>query len=57
MQVKLTVMIEDPREVERKRLLGIDDADTPTREDLAAVLEEVSPFSFFSQTYVCLNHS
>ncbi|GKD68763.1 ycf3-interacting protein 1, chloroplastic, partial [Tanacetum coccineum] len=40
-EVKLTVMIEDPREVERKRLLGIDDADTPTREDLAAVLEEV----------------
>nr|GEU80706.1 ycf3-interacting protein 1, chloroplastic [Tanacetum cinerariifolium] len=35
-------MIEDPREVERKRLLGIDDADTPTREDLAAVLEEVN---------------
>ncbi|GKB91511.1 ycf3-interacting protein 1, chloroplastic [Tanacetum coccineum] len=41
-EVKLTVMIEDPREVERKRLLGIDDADTPTREDLAAVLEEVN---------------
>ncbi|KAK1432584.1 hypothetical protein QVD17_09481 [Tagetes erecta] len=41
-EVKLTVMIEDPRDVERKRLLGIDDADTPTREDLAAVLEEVN---------------
>lgn len=41
-EVKLTVMIEDPREVERKRLLGIDDADTPTRDDLAAVLEEVN---------------
>lgn len=41
-EVKLTVMIEDPREVERKRLIGIDDADTPTRDDLAAVLEEVN---------------
>ncbi|KVH87675.1 ycf3-interacting protein 1, chloroplastic [Cynara cardunculus var. scolymus] len=41
-EVKLTVMIEDPREVERKRLLGIDDADAPTRDDLAAVLEEVN---------------
>ncbi|CAI9259506.1 unnamed protein product [Lactuca saligna] len=41
-EVKLTVMIEDPREVERKRLLGIDDADTPTREELAAILEEVN---------------
>lgn len=41
-EVKLTVMIEDPREVERRRLLGIDDADAPTRDDLAAVLEEVN---------------
>lgn len=41
-------MIEDPREVERRRLLGIEDADTPTREDLAAVLEEVSPSFLFS---------
>lgn len=41
-EVKLTIMIEDPREVERKRLLGIDDADTPTREELADVLEEVN---------------
>lgn len=40
-EVKLTVMIEDPREVERRRLLGIDDADTPTREDLAEALEQV----------------
>uniref|UniRef100_A0A2N9F6U7 Uncharacterized protein n=1 Tax=Fagus sylvatica TaxID=28930 RepID=A0A2N9F6U7_FAGSY len=39
-EVKLTIMIEDPREVERRRLLGIEDVDTPTREDLAAVLEE-----------------
>ncbi|KAF5742397.1 hypothetical protein HS088_TW09G00445 [Tripterygium wilfordii] len=40
-EVKLTITIEDPREVERRRLLGIDDADAPTRDDLAAVLEEV----------------
>nr|GMD60187.1 eIF-2-alpha kinase activator GCN1 isoform X12 [Ipomoea batatas] len=39
--VKLTIMIEDPRDVERKRLLGIDDENAPTREDLAAALEEV----------------
>ncbi|KAJ9557368.1 hypothetical protein OSB04_011982 [Centaurea solstitialis] len=41
-EVKLTVMIEDPREVERRRLLGIDDIDAPTRDDLANVLEEVN---------------
>ncbi|KAI5650334.1 hypothetical protein M9H77_36339 [Catharanthus roseus] len=41
-EVKLTVMIEDPRDVERKRLLGIDDENAPTRDDLAAVLEEVN---------------
>ncbi|XP_027346340.1 ycf3-interacting protein 1, chloroplastic [Abrus precatorius] len=41
-EVKLTIMIEDPREVERKRLLGIDDSDTPTRDDLADALEEVN---------------
>lgn len=41
-EVKLTVMIEDPREVERLRLLGIDESDAPTREDLAEVLEEVN---------------
>ncbi|KAB1221599.1 hypothetical protein CJ030_MR2G006847 [Morella rubra] len=39
-EVKLTVMIEDPREVERRRLLGIEDPDAPTRDDLAAALEE-----------------
>lgn len=38
-------MIEDPREVERRRLLGIEDPDAPTRDDLAAALEEVCPFS------------
>lgn len=41
-EVKLTVMIEDPREVERRRLIGIDDSETPTREDLADVLQEVN---------------
>ncbi|XP_052182884.1 ycf3-interacting protein 1, chloroplastic [Diospyros lotus] len=41
-EVKLTVLIEDPREVERRRLLGIDDSDAPTREDLVAALEEVN---------------
>lgn len=42
LQVKLTIAIEDAREVERRRLLGIDGSDTPSREDLAAALEEVS---------------
>ncbi|KAK3023852.1 hypothetical protein RJ639_043983 [Escallonia herrerae] len=41
-EVKLTIMIEDPRDVERRRLLGIDEADGPTRDDLADVLEEVN---------------
>ncbi|CAA2951322.1 ycf3-interacting 1, chloroplastic [Olea europaea subsp. europaea] len=41
-EVKLTVSIEDPRNVERRRLLGIDDEDAPTRDELAAVLVEVS---------------
>ncbi|BBH01362.1 hypothetical protein Prudu_011611 [Prunus dulcis] len=41
-EVKLTVMIEDLREVERRRLLGIEDPDAPTREELAEVLEEVN---------------
>ncbi|KAL8151525.1 hypothetical protein V2J09_021333 [Rumex salicifolius] len=41
-EVKLTILIEDPREVERRRLLGIDDADAPTKEDLADALEDVN---------------
>lgn len=41
-EVKLTIMIEDPREVERKRLVGIDDSDGPTREELVEALEEVN---------------
>ncbi|XP_023544733.1 protein CHLOROPLAST ENHANCING STRESS TOLERANCE, chloroplastic isoform X2 [Cucurbita pepo subsp. pepo] len=45
-EVKLTVMIEDPREVERRRLLGIDDEDAPTRDDLAITLEEVNEGKF-----------
>lgn len=50
-QVKLTIMIEDPRDVERKRLLGIEDLDAPTRDDLVAALEEVS-FFFCSRDYL-----
>ncbi|KAK8918851.1 hypothetical protein KSP39_PZI021488 [Platanthera zijinensis] len=40
-EVKLTIMIEDPRDVERKRMLGIEDADEVTRDDLASALEDV----------------
>ncbi|GLT81285.1 hypothetical protein SLA2020_526770 [Shorea laevis] len=36
------LMIEDPREVERRRLLGIEDPDTPTREDLVEALKQVN---------------
>ncbi|KAK4487967.1 hypothetical protein RD792_003705 [Penstemon davidsonii] len=41
-EVKLTLMIEDPRDVERRRLLGIDDEDAPTRDDLADALVQVN---------------
>ncbi|VVB07942.1 unnamed protein product [Arabis nemorensis] len=41
-EVKLTIMIEDPRELEKRRLLGIEDADAPSREDLAEALELVN---------------
>ncbi|GLT98895.1 hypothetical protein SLE2022_163700 [Rubroshorea leprosula] len=41
-EIKLTVMIEDPREVERRRMLGIEDPDAPTREDLVEALEQVN---------------
>ncbi|XP_074268935.1 ycf3-interacting protein 1, chloroplastic [Silene latifolia] len=41
-EVKLTISIEDPRELERRRLLGIDDSDGPSREDLVDALEEVN---------------
>ncbi|KAG1368356.1 Ycf3-interacting protein 1, chloroplastic [Cocos nucifera] len=35
-------MIEDPRDTERKRLLGIQDPDGITREDLVAAMEDVN---------------
>ncbi|XP_077242777.1 death domain associated protein [Tasmannia lanceolata] len=41
-EVKLTIEIEDPRDAERKRLLGIDDSNDVTREDLGAALEDVN---------------
>ncbi|OAY75327.1 Ycf3-interacting protein 1, chloroplastic, partial [Ananas comosus] len=41
-QVKLTIMIEDPRDIERKRLLGIEDPDEVTRDDLAVALEDIN---------------
>ncbi|XP_074581237.1 protein CHLOROPLAST ENHANCING STRESS TOLERANCE, chloroplastic [Curcuma longa] len=41
-EVKLTIMIEDPRDVERKRLLGIDDTEDITRDDLVTALEDVN---------------
>ncbi|NP_001142698.1 Protein CHLOROPLAST ENHANCING STRESS TOLERANCE, chloroplastic [Zea mays] len=41
-EVKLTIMIEDPRDIERKRTLGIEDPDEITRDDLADALAEVN---------------
>ncbi|KAL8513335.1 hypothetical protein ACS0TY_019514 [Phlomoides rotata] len=41
-EIKLTIMIEDPRDVERRRLLGIDDENAPNREDLADALVQVN---------------
>ncbi|CAL4954111.1 unnamed protein product [Urochloa decumbens] len=41
-EVKLTIMIEDPRDIERKRTLGIEDPDEVTRDDLADALVEVN---------------
>jgi len=35
-------MIEDPRDIERKRTLGIEDPDEITRDDLADALVEVN---------------
>ncbi|CAD6209474.1 unnamed protein product [Miscanthus lutarioriparius] len=35
-RVKLTIKIEDPRDIERKRTLGIEDPDEITRDDLAS---------------------
>lgn len=56
MQVRLTVMIEDPREVERRRLLGIEDPDAPTREDLAAALDQVRSLSLSVLAYASSFH-
>ncbi|CAN0838763.1 hypothetical protein LINGRAHAP2_LOCUS2336 [Linum grandiflorum] len=39
---ELTISIEDPREVERRKLFGIEDPDAPTREDLAEALELIT---------------
>lgn len=40
-EVRLTVMIEDPREVERRKRLGIEDERGCSREDLGAALLDV----------------
>lgn len=49
-------MIEDPRDVERRRLLGIDDENAPTREDLADALVQVTSFVpyFFSFLFIIM---
>ncbi|XP_073115616.1 protein CHLOROPLAST ENHANCING STRESS TOLERANCE, chloroplastic isoform X1 [Elaeis guineensis] len=41
-EIRLTIMIEDPRDTERKRLLGIEDPDGVTRDDLVAALDDVN---------------
>lgn len=43
-QVKLTIMIEDPREVERRKELGIEDDRGCSKEDMALALVEVCTF-------------
>lgn len=40
-EVKLIIAIEDPRDTERKRLLGIEDLDEVSRDDLVDALQEV----------------
>lgn len=40
-EVRLTIMIEDPREAEQKRQLGVEDARGCTREEMAAALVDV----------------
>ncbi|KAH9316452.1 hypothetical protein KI387_025079, partial [Taxus chinensis] len=37
-EVRLTIMIEDPREAEQKRQLGVEDDRGCTREDMAEAL-------------------
>ncbi|KAG0496894.1 hypothetical protein HPP92_001492 [Vanilla planifolia] len=39
--IKLTIMIEDPRDVEQKKLFGIEDPTKLTRDDMVAALEDV----------------
>ena len=51
LQVKLTIMIEDPRDIERKRTLGIEDPDEITRDDLADALVEVITVSLQCATW------
>ncbi|KAG6548683.1 hypothetical protein Mapa_009838 [Marchantia paleacea] len=41
-EVRLTIMIEDPRDVERRKQLGIEDDRGCSREDLGAALMEVN---------------
>ncbi|XP_031500002.1 ycf3-interacting protein 1, chloroplastic isoform X1 [Nymphaea colorata] len=41
-EVKLTIMIEDPREAERRQTLELDDPDYVTREEIVAALEDVN---------------
>ncbi|GLJ39255.1 hypothetical protein SUGI_0800860 [Cryptomeria japonica] len=40
-EIRLTIMIEDPREAEQKRQLGIEDGRGCTREDMATTLMDV----------------
>ncbi|KAG0501471.1 hypothetical protein HPP92_001543 [Vanilla planifolia] len=40
-EIKLTIMIEDPRDVEQKKLFGIEDPTKLTRDDMVAALEDV----------------
>ncbi|KAL9272740.1 Ycf3-interacting protein 1, chloroplastic-like protein [Drosera capensis] len=41
-EAKLTIMVGDPREVERRRFLGIDDSEAPSRDDLVDALVDVN---------------
>lgn len=57
-QVKLTIMIEDPREVERRKELGIEDDRGCSKEDMALALVEVCTFvAKMSLTTICLHQS
>lgn len=55
-QVKLTIMIEDPREVERRKELGIEDDRGCSKEDMALALVEVCTFlANVSLKTICLH--